>query len=60
MTVIKNRKSWQALTEHYTDVAGLHMRDMFTDDPGRFEKFSLRFNDILLDFSKNRILEQAG
>ena len=33
------------------------MRDMFVADPARFDKFSLKFNDILLDFSKNRITE---
>ena len=31
------------------------MRDMFDDDPKRFNKFSLELNDILYDFSKNRI-----
>jgi len=59
MTVMKDGKSWQALTEHYIEVAALHMRDMFANDPRRFEKYSLRFNDILLDFSKNRITEKT-
>ena len=31
------------------------MRDLFTSDPTRFEKFSLRLDDILFDYSKNRI-----
>jgi glucose-6-phosphate isomerase len=35
------------------------MRDLFAQDPKRFEKFSLRFNDILLDFSKNRITDET-
>ncbi len=35
------------------------MREMFQDDPQRFEKFSLQFNDILLDYSKNRITEET-
>jgi glucose-6-phosphate isomerase len=33
----------------------VHMRDLFAADPERFDKFSLRFEDILVDFSKNRI-----
>ena len=33
------------------------MSDMFQNDPQRFEKFSLSFEDTLLDFSKNRINE---
>jgi glucose-6-phosphate isomerase len=35
------------------------MRDMFRDNPARFEKFSLRFRDMLFDFSKNRITEES-
>jgi glucose-6-phosphate isomerase len=31
------------------------MRDMFANDVNRFEKFSLSFDDILLDYSKNII-----
>lgn len=59
MTVMNEGKSWQALAEHYKKVSTLQMRDMFLDDSQRFEKFSLRFNDILLDFSKNRITEET-
>src|SRR5262245_8938966 len=47
--------AWSALTTHHAEVAPLHMRDLFRDDPKRFDKFSLRYQDILLDFSKNRI-----
>ena len=35
------------------------MRSLFTEDAGRFEKLSLRFDDILFDFSKNRITEET-
>lgn len=35
------------------------MRDLFAADPQRFERFSLNFNDILFDFSKNRITEKT-
>jgi glucose-6-phosphate isomerase len=45
----------QALQAHHAQVAPLRMRDLFDLDPGRFEKFTLGFEDILLDFSKNRI-----
>src|SRR5207302_7333626 len=37
----------------------LHMRDLFREDPKRFKKFALQFNDILLDFSKNHITEET-
>ncbi len=35
------------------------MRDLFADDPKRFDKFSLRFGDIILDYSKNRITTET-
>ena len=47
--------AWKALQDHYAEVSQAHLRDLFKDDPKRFERFSLRFEDILLDFSKNRI-----
>ncbi len=31
------------------------MRQMFEEDASRFETFSIRLNDLLLDYSKNRI-----
>ncbi|MCX7627610.1 MAG: glucose-6-phosphate isomerase [Methylophilaceae bacterium] len=50
---------WQELSQHQQKIASLHMRDLFRQDPRRFEKFSIRFNDILLDFSKNLITEDT-
>lgn len=35
------------------------MRDLFANDPQRFNRFSLKFNDILFDYSKNRITEET-
>lgn len=35
------------------------MKDLFKNDPQRFNKFSLKFNDILVDYSKNRITEET-
>ena len=36
-----------------------HLRDLFAEDPERFERFSLRLDDLLLDYSKNRILPET-
>ncbi len=47
--------TWKKLAEHYLVMKDRHMHDMFAEDPERFEKFSLRFGDFLLDYSKNRI-----
>lgn len=48
-------KSWRSLQQHANGMKQLHMSDLFEADPERFEKFSLRFGDILFDYSKNRL-----
>ncbi|MBI3771080.1 MAG: glucose-6-phosphate isomerase [Gammaproteobacteria bacterium] len=52
---ISKTVAWQALQSHYQDMQNVHMRDMFAADSGRFNKFSLQFEDVLLDYSKNCI-----
>jgi glucose-6-phosphate isomerase len=52
-------KSWQNLQRHYEKTNNLHMRSLFAEDPRRFDKFSIRFNDIIVDYSKNRITEET-
>jgi glucose-6-phosphate isomerase len=47
--------SWKILAEHFRQVKDLHMKDLFAGDPDRFGKYSIRLNDILVDYSKNRI-----
>jgi len=50
---------WQVLLDHYKQVSGLHIRDLFAEDAGRFERFSFQFNDLFLDYSKNRITNET-
>ena len=52
-------KSWQKLADHFITMEHVQMRDLFADDPRRFEKFSIRFNDILLDYSKNIMTDET-
>jgi glucose-6-phosphate isomerase len=59
MTIPTQRPAWKALEEHHKQVAPLHLRELFRQDPRRFEKFSLRFDDILLDYSKNRVTDET-
>lgn len=51
--------AWQALEKHHEKSKNTHMRDLFTQDPKRFEKFSLQYKDLLFDYSKNRITDQT-
>ena len=51
--------AWTALEDHGRTMAAVHMRDLFRDDPGRFDRFSLALGDLLVDYSKNRITEET-
>lgn len=50
---------WKALEAHYQEIRHLHLRDLFRDDPGRAERFSIEDCGILLDYSKNRITDRT-
>ncbi len=47
--------AFRQLKTHFEATKTGRMNDAFAADPTRFEAFSLRFEDLLLDFSKNRI-----
>lgn len=47
--------AYKYLSNHYIDIAPKHLRDLFREDPQRFDKFSVTFGDIFFDYSKNRI-----
>lgn len=47
--------AWRRLKSHHKSARKWHMRDLFRDNPARFEQFSLAFEDILVDYSKNII-----
>lgn len=59
MSKLEELPAWQALTKHKQEIDGLHMRDLFASDPQRFDRFSVKFEDILFDYSKNRITEKT-
>lgn len=51
--------AWLALQAHQPVMAARHVRDLFAQDAQRFEKFSLRFHDILLDYSKHPVSQET-
>jgi glucose-6-phosphate isomerase len=59
-------EAYKNLAQHFGSLSGLSnnsekndLRALFAADPARFEKFSIAFEDILLDYSKNRITEET-
>jgi glucose-6-phosphate isomerase len=55
MAQLTKSAAWQGLQAHHKTMARIHMRDLFAQEPNRFERLSLRFEDLLLDYSKNRV-----
>ena len=51
--------AWKKLEAYYKEFKNTQIKDLFAKDDNRFEKYSLKFNDILLDYSKNRIDDQV-
>jgi len=52
-------QSWKDLVDHFKEMQSVHMKDLFADDPDRFKKYSIRFDGILVDYSKNIITEET-
>ena len=59
MSNLTYSSAWQALSTHLSDIRKLTMRGMFAGDAKRFDKFSLRHEDLLFDYSKNLITEET-
>lgn len=51
--------AWKQLSEHRKEMEKVHMRTLFAADEQRSEKFSLRLDDLLFDYSKHRITEKT-
>jgi glucose-6-phosphate isomerase len=54
-TPLTETPPWKALELHYLEMRDVHMRELFAADPERFSHFSLELEDLLFDYSKNRI-----
>ena len=48
-------KTYKELEQKHEQMKSYVMKEAFAQDPKRFEKFSLQFEDILFDYSKNII-----
>jgi glucose-6-phosphate isomerase len=59
MSVLTDSPAWQALSRHHGTMREVHMRSLFAEDPKRFETFSLQLEDLLVDYSKNRVTEET-
>ncbi|MEQ1766199.1 MAG: glucose-6-phosphate isomerase [Methylotenera sp.] len=59
MAALTTLPVWQKLCQHQQAILSVHMRDLFAADKNRFDKYSLKFEDILFDYSKHRITDET-
>lgn len=51
--------AWKALLNHYTEMKKVQMKELFAQEPKRFENMSIGLNDIYFDYSKNIITDKT-
>jgi len=53
------RAAAKELAAHYKQIKGVHLRQLFADDPKRGERFTAEAAGVFLDYSKNRITDET-
>src|ERR671935_2290042 len=56
---LRETPSWRALEEHADELRGLHLRELFADDPKRGERLTIEAEGLYLDYSKNLITDET-
>jgi glucose-6-phosphate isomerase len=51
--------AWKALEQHQRAVSSLHLRNLFREDPARFDRFSIEAAGLFLDYSKHRVTAET-
>ena len=59
MSKLTESPAWTALAAHRKDMQDVRIRALFERDPQRHHAFSLRFDDLLFDYSKHRIIGET-
>jgi glucose-6-phosphate isomerase len=58
-TPLRDRPSWKALEQHYSEISGRPLRELFAEDPARGERLTAEAAGLYLDYSKNRITDET-
>ncbi len=56
---LNKRQAWKRLAAHYQQVRGLHLANLFAEDPTRGERMTVEAVGLYLDYSKNRITDET-
>ncbi|MBC7655482.1 MAG: glucose-6-phosphate isomerase, partial [Oligoflexus sp.] len=52
-------QAYDYLIDHFVEITEIHLKELFENDKERFNKYSVLFNDIFLDYSKNRVNDKT-
>lgn len=52
-------KVWSKLTQHYMSMQNVTLKELFADDDKRFPKYSMEFENIFFDYSKNLVNDET-
>ena len=58
-TPLRLTPAWRALRAHRAQLADVHLRELFTSDPGRAERMTGEAAGLFLDYSKNRVTDET-
>ena len=56
---LTDKQSWQALRKHAVKIGNLHLSELLADDAKRFQSMNLCVDNLLLDYSKQRITKKT-
>ncbi|HUA02639.1 MAG TPA: glucose-6-phosphate isomerase [Solirubrobacteraceae bacterium] len=56
---LRDRPAWKALENHYEEIRGKHLRELFEADSARGERLVAEAAGLFLDYSKNRITDET-
>lgn len=59
MSDLTRSAPWAALVAHHKTLAKVQMRDLFAQEPRRFDRFSLEVGPLFLDYSRNRLTNRT-
>lgn len=59
MNSITQTSAWKELAKHRDEMHDFHCKEAFKEDPKRFDKYHVHFQDLLFDYSKQRITDKT-
>jgi glucose-6-phosphate isomerase len=58
-TRLDQTPEWAALAKHRDEIGETHLRDLFADDPGRAERYTVQVGDLFIDYAKHLVTDET-